>query len=147
MNKQDLTKRFKELLDEIDFAVYKDSDEFYRLYDVQGGNLGGIDEETFDDAGEIADSLDIYYEDYFFKDLEEKFESYKDELNLDEEQMPYSMEDWIDFYEKIKKSNPEIAERFEYSIPFFKTVVEVIEHPEKVELDEILMDSTDNQSN
>lgn len=147
MNKQDLTQRFKQLLHEIEFDVYKDSNGSYRLCDLQGANLGNIEAETFKDAREIADRFNIYYEDYFFSSLEEKFETYKDELNLQEEQEPYSMEDWIGFYEKIKKSNPEIAERFEYQISFFKTIVEAIEHPEKVDLDKILMDLTDNQSN
>lgn len=146
-SKEDLTQRFKELLNEMDFDVYKDSNGCYRLYDIQGANLGGIEEETFEDAGEIADRLNIYYEDYFFKDLEEKFESYKDELNLNNEQMPYNMEDWINFYDKLKNSNPEIVEGLEYSISYFRTVVEVIDNPEKVNLDEIIIDLTCNKSN
>ena len=45
-----LTEKFKELLSELDFDVYKDSNGSYRLYDRQGVNLGSIDEETFEDA-------------------------------------------------------------------------------------------------
>lgn len=134
-----LTEKFKELLSELDFDVYKDSNGSYRLYDRQGVNLGSIDEETFEDAREIADRLDIYYEDYFFKELEDKFESYKDELKVDDEQMPFSMEGWIDFYEKLKKSNPEIAEKFEYQIDYFKVILDAINEPDKINLDMIII--------
>ena len=88
---------------------------------------------------EIADRLDIYYEDYFFKELEDKFESYKDELKVDDEQMPFSMEGWIDFYEKLKKSNPEIAEKFEYQIDYFKVILDAINEPDKINLDMIII--------
>lgn len=36
----------------------------YRLVDLQGANLGGIEDETFYSIDSIIDRLDIYWEDY-----------------------------------------------------------------------------------
>lgn len=74
-----------EFLDYFDFSYKKikndfvdpendDEGEVYALIDNQHANLGGIEEERFSTIEAIVDRLDIYYNDYIYRDLEEEFD-------------------------------------------------------------------------
>lgn len=44
----------------------------FKLIDKQGGNLGNIESEQFDNLASIIDRLDIYHNDYLYKSFEER---------------------------------------------------------------------------
>lgn len=74
-----------EFLDYFDFSYEKIQNDFedpendeegevYVLIDNQHANLGGIENERFSTIPAIIDRLDIYYNDYIYRDLEEEFD-------------------------------------------------------------------------
>lgn len=78
----------------------------WSIYDRQGANLGNINEDRFDNAGQILDRMDIYINDYIYRDLEEEFIAY--EVDLENNELPWSADTWLalannkEFYEKNK---------------------------------------------
>ena len=58
------------LIREVDFSVIKQVNGVFRLLDLQGGNLAGIEYERFHSIDSIIDRLDNYWNDYSirFKD-------------------------------------------------------------------------------
>lgn len=83
-------KLFMEMLDLMEFGLYKD-DNKYALVDFQGANLGGIENERFNNAGEILDRMTTYENDYIVEALEK----------LDD----YEYEDWEDFVKHLKTTD------------------------------------------
>lgn len=79
---------------------------YWSIYDRQGANLGDINEERFDNAGQILDRMDIYINDYIYRDLEEELDAYQ--VDLENHELPWNADMWLalrddkDFYEKNK---------------------------------------------
>jgi hypothetical protein len=55
----------KKLIEFCDFEIIEE-DKKYRLIDIQEANLGGIEEETFNNLDEIVNRLEVYISDIFF---------------------------------------------------------------------------------
>lgn len=78
----------------------------WSVYDRQGANLGNINEDRFDNAGQIIDRMDIYINDYIYRDLEEELDAY--EVDLEDNELPWGANEWLalannkEFYEKNK---------------------------------------------
>lgn len=75
-NKEKIVKFFKKILNVYDFEIIidinEDLDKVFRLHDIQGGNLGEIDKETFFTLADIIERLDLYHQDYVYNPLEIK---------------------------------------------------------------------------
>lgn len=108
----DYNKVFEEMLDVMEFELVKYDDGF-GVIDLQGGNLGDIESDRFENAGQIMDRLDIYLEDYYFTDLDEAWEHEgygEDSANV----KPCSAEDWVGFMNEHKDFKKEY--RHEYDV-------------------------------
>ena len=90
--KGDFTDLFVNFLYSTEFALDKDEDGYY-LVDLQGANLGNINEDRFQSAEEIFDRMEVYIEDYFVDDLEDWAEYYKIELPGSYEEMLHFIDD------------------------------------------------------
>lgn len=71
-------KNIDDFIDSMDFEIrveYNPDEEknMLRLHDLQGANLGGIEEEWFADFEEVVDRMDVYIDDYFIRPVEEEF--------------------------------------------------------------------------
>ena len=53
-----------ELIEEIEFEVIKDNEDYYRLIDTTKANLGNIEGEHFNSIDEIMYRLENYWYDY-----------------------------------------------------------------------------------
>lgn len=62
-------KLFDEMLEYMEFRLVKYPDGTFGLIDLQGGNLGNIEDDRFDNALQLLDRLDIYYDDYFINPI------------------------------------------------------------------------------
>lgn len=62
-------KLFDEMLEYMEFRLVKYPDGTFGLVDLQGGNLGNIEDDRFDNAVQLLDRLDIYYDDYFINPI------------------------------------------------------------------------------
>ena len=91
MNKYE--KLFKEFIEQIDFKLIKENNEFC-LLDLQGANLGDIEEDSFTSASCIADRTEIYIKDYFIDDIAELLQERDVEIPI--------YDTWEDFVEKAK---------------------------------------------
>ena len=58
-------KQQEELINLVDFEVIKESNTCYKVKDLQGGNLGNIEQEEFDCLESILVRIEHYLEDYF----------------------------------------------------------------------------------
>lgn len=65
----------------------------WSIYDRQGANLGNINEDRFDNAGQIIDRMDIYINDYLYRDLEEELDAYQ--IDLEGRELPWSADTWL----------------------------------------------------
>lgn len=78
----------------------------WSIYDRQGANLGDINEDRFDNAGQILDRMEIYMNDYICRDLEEELDAY--EVDLNGRDLPWGADEWLalrddkEFYKKNK---------------------------------------------
>lgn len=63
-------KMFESFLDVTEFALIKHKDG-WGLRDLQGANLGDIEDDRFDNAQQIIDRMGIYINDYFYCDIVE----------------------------------------------------------------------------
>jgi hypothetical protein len=87
--------------------VVEEHNGVWSLYDRQGANLGDINEDRFDNAGQIIERLDIYINDYFYADLEDELDAY--EVDLEGRELPRCAETWLalrddrGFYEKNQR--------------------------------------------
>lgn len=79
---------FESFLDLTEFSLeyHKDTRE-WGLYDRQGANLGDIQSDRFEHAGQIFDRMGVYINDYIFEDLKEEAEAYHVELPSQEYMM------------------------------------------------------------
>lgn len=76
LKQEKIVKFFKEMLNVYEFDLIIDTNEnfksVFKLKDLQGGNLGGIEQENFYTLQDIIDRLDVYHHDYIYKTLDEK---------------------------------------------------------------------------
>ena len=76
LKQEKIVKFLKEMLNVYEFDLIVDTNEnfesVFRLKDLQGGNLGGIEQENFYTLQDIVYRLDVYHHDYIYKPLEEK---------------------------------------------------------------------------
>jgi hypothetical protein len=84
---------FEEFMDLTEFTLIKHKDG-WGLHDRQGGNLGDIEGDRFENAGEIFDRMDVYINDYFFADLEDELEAY--EVDMEGREIPWNAEGWLE---------------------------------------------------
>lgn len=62
---------FKDLLDLYEFDLALDEENYWRVIDRQGGNIGGIEQDQFNTIADIVDRMEIYHNDYILRSLEE----------------------------------------------------------------------------
>ena len=63
-------KLFDEFLDLTEFTLVRHQND-WSLIDNQGGNLGGIESDRFNDAAQILERMDVYIHDYIIEDIED----------------------------------------------------------------------------
>lgn len=67
---------FKQLLNVYEFELYvtnnSENEKVFMLKDIQGGNLGGIEQESFLTLADVMERLDIYHNDYIYRSLEDR---------------------------------------------------------------------------
>lgn len=85
------TKIFLKMLGFMEFRLIKDENG-YGLEDHTGANWGDIEDDRFDNASEIVDRMDIYFEDYYFCDLGE---AATEEYDVDTSS--FSAVEWVSF--------------------------------------------------
>lgn len=62
---------FEKMLDLYEFDLEVDDDNFFRVVDRQGGNLGQIEQEQFNTLADIVDRMESYHNDYIVRAFEE----------------------------------------------------------------------------
>lgn len=98
----DWNKLFAEWLSITEFALDKFEDG-WGLKDLQGANLGDIEDDRFENAEQIIERMDIYVLDYIFADIEEMVDS--DVLPKD-----FSFADIVAWYtDEMRQEYPDIA--------------------------------------
>ena len=80
---------FDDFLSTTDFKLVKYSDGF-GLVDLQGANLGDIEEDRFETAEDVFNRMDIYINDYYLNDIRELLH----ERNI-EATWPFTCEDYL----------------------------------------------------
>jgi len=71
--KEKIVQFFRQIINEYDFELIVDtSKNVFRLNDIQGGNLGNIEQEEFHTLADIIDRLEIYHQDYIYRSLEDR---------------------------------------------------------------------------
>lgn len=87
-------KAILEILDLMEFEVLvgedEDGNQCLKLHDLQGANLGGIESDTFEDFDQLIGRMDVYFDDYIVRPLEEEFENEIGEWDT-----------WFDMYNRI----------------------------------------------
>lgn len=84
---------FEDFLEVTEFTLIKHTDG-WGLYDRQGGNLGNIEDDRFENAQDILDRMEAYIIDYFYHDLENELEAY--DVNMTGREIPEGAQDWLD---------------------------------------------------
>lgn len=106
-DKQYYIDLFKELMELYEFRVYKatneNGDEILKVYDLQGGNLGDIESDEFNDCYDILERMECYHDDYIVRALEDCLDYYGD--NIADEWAT-----WQDLYNITSKHIEELAE-------------------------------------
>ena len=64
---------FLDMLDLYEFDLAVDEENYWRVIDRQGGNLGGIEQEQFETLASIVDRMEAYHNDYIVEALENCF--------------------------------------------------------------------------
>ena len=91
-----VNEKFCEYISFMDFSIGKDQEGFF-LEDLQGANLGDIDQDRFTNAVGIIDRLDVYIDDYVYQDLIEDAESAGIVFEKGVNPMNFSFAEWIQF--------------------------------------------------
>lgn len=110
------TEEKLELIELCDFRVIKE-DNYYRIEDLQGGNLGDIESEKFDDYIDILDRIGHYLYDIFISNgeaeykLERKiYESISTVINKSVKKYRDNLINELNSYEDIYKVDPDTNE-------------------------------------
>ncbi len=57
-------------VNQLDFEIFKDTKtDYYKLVDLQGGNLGNIEKDDLTDVHDIIERLGVYIDEYFNDEL------------------------------------------------------------------------------
>ena len=126
---------FQGMLELMEFTVVKSKhpdDGKYALYDMQGANLGGIEDDSFDSAMQMVDRMDAYIDDYFLRPIEEIAEESKIEIPDDVS----TVEDFVKWYNQ-HKDEKEFKEAFSQSDWDFKVLDMIANHIDEVDLDKV----------
>ena len=97
-------KLFCSFLDLTEFALIKYEDGF-GLEDRQGANFGDIESDRFETAEQIFERMSIYIDDYIDEDL---CDVWVDELGFSCDEIPDTIEGWLDHKEELKEYQYEI---------------------------------------
>ena len=99
---------FRELLNFFDFDYEKHKDG-YSLVDLQGANLGGIEDDRFETPDEMIERLvsGIYGDDYLFSDVDMDIEDY---INLYKDDKDHDIYLYYCFHVDELEELPEILE-------------------------------------
>lgn len=106
----------------------------WSIYDEQGANLGGINQDRFDNAGQILDRMEVYIIDYILDDLEEELDVYV--VDMGNREVPWSADQWlalrddVEFYNK----NKEYFEEHSYE---FDLLDMIANHFEEIDLENV----------
>ena len=107
----------------------------YGLIDLQGANLGDIEQERFLTAGEMIDRLGVYIDDSYILDLEEEYTRYFD--TPDGESPYHTAEDWCEMF-KLVEYETSAAAKFIYDhIHQFKVLDMIVNHIDEVSLEAV----------
>lgn len=77
MENEKYIKLFNEILNCEDFELVRYKNGDFGLHDLQGANLGGIEEETFETMVQVLDRMEVYHIDYFENPTEEFYEVFE----------------------------------------------------------------------
>ena len=128
---------FEDFLEVTEFTLIKHTDG-WGLYDRQCANLGGIEEDRFEDAQDIFERMDVYIIDYFYHDLEEELEAY--DVDMQGREIPEGAQDWLDL-----RNDEEFCEKYsEYmdNHAFEFNVLEMIaNHTKEIDLENVEYES------
>jgi hypothetical protein len=85
----EIANTFFEILNTCEFKLEKVNNE-YHLHDLQGANLGDIEDDTFEKTRQVIERIDTYINDYFANDLQEclDIEEYGDYEDLLQQAIP-----------------------------------------------------------
>ena len=136
-NREIIVNFFIGILDVYEFSLETENDSksenLFKLNDMQGGNLGGIEQERFNSLGDILERMDVYHNDYIYRSLEEREDAHeeiaKDDWDLTAKRFLLS-----DTVEKIlsdtnvKKYLEIINNKKDYDI---KEMIEILDEDEK----------------
>ena len=70
MNKGDIIQLALDIIFDEEFDLVVENGEF-RVIDFQGANLGGIEQDRFDNLKDVLGRMSVYHDDYFIFDYEE----------------------------------------------------------------------------
>ena len=135
---------FKQLLNvyEFELLIAKDdnSNDIFKLRDIQGGNLGEIEQDEFSTLAEVIERLEVYHQDSIYQSLEDRiFEKEfipKDDWDLTakrfiESDTVFDILDKINVkeYNEIISKNQSFSSKDMYELlnedePFYKSVCE-----------------------
>ena len=125
---------FLDFLNTIDMRLVNYEDG-YGLIDLQGANLGDIEQERFLTAEEMVDRLNVYIEDSYIVDLEEEYTRYFD--TPDDEAPYHSAEDWCEMF-KLAKYPASMASVFiAEHLHQFKVLDMIVNHIDEVDLSRV----------
>ena len=97
---------FEGWLDLTDFTLIKYNDG-WGLYDQQGGNLGDIQSDRFENATQIVDRMEIYINDYICEDLTECWDAENNNAEFPYG-YPESLEEWLKYRELMPNNQYEM---------------------------------------
>ena len=67
---------FRQILNVYEFELLisknNNSEDIFKLRDIQGGNLGEIEQDEFSTLAEVIERLEVYHQDYIFQALEDR---------------------------------------------------------------------------
>ena len=142
-SKVDWTNVFESFLDITEFSVHKSTDEdgnpCYVLRDHQGGNLGDIESDTFQNAEEIIERMGVYVDDYFIEPIIDNLAQY----DID---CPESADEIIKLIrsEQFKNDYPELYKEYNEPHSDIQILELVAEHGEDVDLERVATELDDD---
>ena len=128
---------FEDFLDVTEFTLIKHTDG-WSLYDRQGGNLGNIEGDRFEDAQDIFERMDVYITDYFYHDLEEELEAYN--VDMKGREVPESSQDWLDLRNDVEfcNKNQEYMDNHAFE---FNVLDMIANHTSEINLENVYYES------
>lgn len=104
MKENKWVKIAKQIIKGEDFELYVNDKGFYALRDLQGADLGDIQEREYTNLASIIDDLSLYHQDYYINDIKEVLE-----INLEEDK---NYIDWSNYYNYIKEHKEEVEQKY-----------------------------------